>query len=164
MSEPFLGEIRVTSFLFAPQGWALCDGQILSIQQNTALFSLLGTMYGGNGQSTFALPNLQAAAPMHVGNGFVQGQVGGEATHTVTLNEMPSHIHTVGARPSPSTGDPTGAAWAVSTQVAFTGSSDTTMSANALAPISGSQPHDNMPPYLVVNFIIALSGIFPSRN
>jgi microcystin-dependent protein len=164
MSEPFLGEIRTFAFNFAPKGWAFCQGQLLSINQNTALFSLLGTMYGGNGQTTFGLPNLQGRAPLHVGLGSVQGQVGGEETHVLTTSEMPSHNHPVNARPTPAVGSPTGALWAASSKTVFAASSTTTMSAAALSTTGNNQAHDNMPPYLVLNFAIALQGIFPSRN
>jgi microcystin-dependent protein len=170
MSEQFLGEIRMFAFNFPPNGWALCNGQTLPINQNQALFSLLGTTYGGNGTSTFGLPDLQSRAPIHVGTSvggttFVLGSVGGEETHTLTQNEMPSHPHTVSARATASTATPTGASWATSGHAAFSGASNLVpMSGAALANGGGGQPHDNMQPFLAVNFCIALVGIFPSRN
>jgi microcystin-dependent protein len=165
MSEPFLGELRLISFNFAPKGWALCNGQTLAINQNQALFSLLGTFYGGNGQTTFSLPNLQGRAPIHFGNGFNPGQTGGETTHQLTASEMPSHAHAVSAYPTPTTGDPNGAAWAQSTQTAYGAATNLVPMAPAAIGTGGnSQPHDNMPPYLVLNWVIALQGIFPSRN
>ena len=129
MAEPFLAEIRVFSFNFPPKGWAQCNGQLLPINQNQALFSLLGTSYGGNGQTNFALPNLQAKIPIHTGGGFVLGQTGGAETQSV-----------------------------------FSNTPNTAMSTNSVLPVGGSQPHTNSPPSLVLNFCIALVGIFPSRN
>lgn len=177
MSDQFLGEIRIFPFNFAPVGWAMCNGQILPISQNTALFSLLGTYYGGDGQSTFALPNLQGAAPMDMGNGAgltqrVVGQTGGETSVTLALSQIPAHNHQVLASASAgTTNSPAAAGWAVP-HLGKTGinayTADTThnvsMSPAALAMAGGGQAHNNMPPYLVLNFCIALSGIFPSRN
>lgn len=165
MAEPFLSEIRVVSFGFAPRGWALCNGQTLPISQNQALFSLLGTTYGGNGTTTFQLPNLQASMPVHWGNGFNLGQAGGEANHTLLLSEIPAHPHVAqGVSTNASSPSATGEAWASSSQNPYGGSPNTTMSPNALSAAGGSQPHNNMPPYLTLNFIIALQGIFPSRS
>lgn len=169
MSTPYLSEIRIFSFEFAPKGWAMCNGQILSIQQNTALFSLLGTFYGGNGTNNFGLPNLQGRCGIHFGNNFTIGEIGGEEAHTLTTNEMPAHTHTVNG--SGSTGNqpsPAGNFWAVDDAAAVVynvpASGTAPMSSAALSTVGGSQPHNNMAPYLVLNFCIALLGIFPSRN
>jgi microcystin-dependent protein len=165
MSTPFLGEIKIVSFNYAPKGWALCNGQLLPINQNAALFSLLGTFYGGNGTTTFALPNLQARMPVHVGNGYTQGQLGGEVNHTLIVTEIPAHTHAVqGVTSNASSASATGNSWAVTTQNAYAASPNTTLAPAAAASAGGSQPHNNMPPYLVLNFVIALQGIFPSRN
>jgi microcystin-dependent protein len=167
MSEPFLGEIKIVSFNFPPKGWALCNGQFLPINQNQALFSLFGTTYGGNGQTTFALPNLQGRTPIHVGSGFTQGEVGGEFAHTLNSAEMPQHSHfPQAATATPSTGNPSGNLWASNDkQVYFDPpGSLVTMAPQAISNVGGSQAHENMSPYLVLNFIVALQGIFPSRN
>ncbi len=169
MSEPFLGEIRAFSFGFAPRGWAFCRGQLLPINQNQALFALLGTMYGGDGRVSFALPDLQGRAPMHLGPGAgsSQGATGGEVTHTLTQAELPSHTHAVQARPSPGslTSSPAGALWAQSAKTAFGGPTPAVaMAPAALGTAGNGQPHNNMPPYLVLSFAIALEGIFPSRS
>jgi microcystin-dependent protein len=173
MSTPYIGQISITGFNFAPKGWALCNGQLLSIQQNAALFSILGTTYGGNGVTNFQLPNLQGRVGIHMGsspNGsYVEGEVGGEATHTLIQSEMPSHTHTIGAASLGGTSpDPTNHVWAASTDgdslYISANQANVTMSPAALGTGGGSQPHDNMQPYLVVNFIIALQGIFPSRT
>ncbi len=171
MAEYFLGSINMVSFGFAPKGFALCNGQVLPINQNQALFSLLGTFYGGDGISTFALPNLQGATPMHVGtnpsNGHtvVQGQMGGEATHTIIIGEMAGHTHQAqGSSATASALGATGNVWAASTTNPYSNSSNTTMNAAAIGSTGGSQPHDNFQPYLVINFVIALLGTFPSRN
>ena len=174
--DPFVAEIRIFPFNFAPKGWAFCNGQVLPISQNTALFSLLGTTYGGDGLSTFALPNLQGAAPLHPGQGnglslYDLGQSGGAATVTLTGAEMPAHTHAVnGYSGVGSTNDPTNQAWAN----AHTGKAplkmysnlqpNTQMSANAFSASGGSQPHNNLPPYLTLNFCIALQGVFPPRG
>lgn len=167
MSDPFLGEIKIVGFNFAPKGWAQCNGQFLPINQNQALFSLLGTMYGGNGQTTFGLPDFRGKVPIHVGAGFTQGQAGGEAAHTVTQSEMPQHVHV--AMGIDQNGDqivPTSNVLSIVTGLYAGGGSGSLVS---LAPASvtnvgGSQPHDNMQPYLTLTFCIALIGIFPSRN
>lgn len=165
MSTPYLGEIRMFGFGFAPKGWAMTNGQLLAINQNQALFAILGTTYGGNGTTTFALPNLQGATPTHMGPGFNLGQVGGEASHTLTTNEIPSHTHTLMASPNaadqsiPST-DRVLAQGNSAYNTAATG----TMSSAAIGTSGNNQPHNNMPPYLVVGFAIAMVGIFPSRN
>jgi microcystin-dependent protein len=167
MSEPFLGEIRLMSFGFAPKGWAACNGQLLAINQNQALFSILGTTYGGNGQTTFALPNLGGRVPVHTGGGFSLGQQGGEASHTLTANETPTHSHLWNASSAPATsGSPASAVLAASVGAAAFAppSALVAMDPAAVSPAGGSQPHDNTQPYLTVSFCIALQGIFPSRN
>jgi microcystin-dependent protein len=165
MGTPYLGEIRLISWNFPPKGWAFCNGQTLAINQNQAIFALLGTMYGGNGQTTFQLPNLQGATPIHMGNGFIQGQRGGEVSHTVTLSELPQHTHpAVSSSNAASLGDPTGNFWANGSQSAYAATPAQSMNPATVSAIGGSQPHNNMPPYLVMNFIIALQGIFPSQN
>jgi microcystin-dependent protein len=164
MSDPFIAEIKVISFNFPPKGWAFCNGQLLAINQNQALFSILGTTYGGNGQTTFALPNFQARMPIHQGQGFNIGQVGGEVAHTLTINEMPAHNHPAMAAAQTTGASPSGAVWAPPGPVAYAPSTNGTMNAAAISNTGGSQPHNNEAPYLVLNFIIALVGIFPSRN
>jgi microcystin-dependent protein len=165
MSTPFLGEIRIVSFNFAPRGWALCNGQLLPINQYQALFSLLGTTYGGNGIQNFQLPNYQARMPVHVGSGYVQGQSSGEATHTLNQTEMPLHTHSaVGVSTNANSASASGNAWASSFENPYAATPNASMSPAALTNAGGNQPHDNMAPYLTLNFIIALQGIFPSRN
>ncbi len=166
MSTPFLAELKIVSFNFAPKGWALCNGQLLPINQNQALFSLLGTTYGGNGQTTFALPNLQGRLPVHVGNGITLGQSAGEPAHTLILSEMPAHTHpATGSTGGPTAGNPTNSLWATFPSSKPYGTAlDTSMNPQDITSTGGSQQHDNMPPYLVLNVIIALQGIFPSRN
>jgi microcystin-dependent protein len=165
MSEPFLGEIKIFSFNFAPRGWALCNGQLMPINQNQALFSLLGTMYGGDGRTTFALPNLQGRTPIHVGNGFVQGQSAGEQTHTLITSEMPAHTHQgVGSSASADQSSPANALWAATASNAYSSKLNAGMNPAAVGSLGGNQPHENMAPYLTLNFCIALQGIFPSRD
>jgi microcystin-dependent protein len=169
MSTPFLGELRVVAYTFAPRGWAMCNGQVLAINQNTALFSILGTTYGGNGTTNFALPNFQGRAPIHTSSGFSLGASGGEQNHDLTLNEIPQHSHSVnGSSASGNTQTATGNTWAVegsnTTFIYSNEPASALMGGNAIARAGGGQPHNNMQPYLVLNFIIALQGIFPSRN
>lgn len=175
MSDPFVGEIRMFAGNFAPRGWAFCNGQILSIAQNTALFSLLGTTYGGDGRTTFALPNLQNSSPMHQGQGpglttRYLGESGGNATVTLLQSEMPVHTHLPQADASASgQTSPAGSTWGAAGRgrpAAYAANSNpgAVLNAQALAPTGGSQPHNNRSPYLGINFIIALVGIFPSRN
>lgn len=164
--DPYIGEIAMVGFNFAPVGWAFCNGQVLSIASNTALFSLLGTTYGGNGTTTFALPNLQGRFPIHMGTGFALGQSGGSQTHVLTANEIPSHTHALmgdaanGTSPGPAglhvARNPAGIP-------AYGAGSGAAMAATAIGAAGGSQPHNNMPPYLTINFIIATQGIYPSR-
>jgi len=174
MSDPFVAEIRIVGFNFAPKGWALCDGQILSISQNTALFSLLGTTYGGDGRTTFGLPNLQGSVPIHQGQGaglsvYDLGQQGGSSSVTLLESEMPAHGHPVGATVGGGNqASPTGRAWSSlpgrTPPQLFAGAPNTTMSPQAFAVAGSSQPHNNMSPYVVLNFIIALQGVFPPRG
>ena len=172
MAEPFLSEIRMFSFNFAPKGWALCNGQLLPINQNQALFSLLGTTYGGNGQTNFALPNLRGRVPIHEGSGFTLGQAAGQSAHTVTMSEMPAHTHfqtsnmCIGGNVvNAALGDPTNNYWANNGKNQYaTNTFDQVMHPTAVTNVGGSQAHNNMMPYLVINFCIALQGIFPSQN
>jgi microcystin-dependent protein len=171
MAEPFIGEIRMFGFNFPPQGWATCDGQLMSIAQNTALFSLLGTTYGGNGQTTFALPDLRGRMANHQGQGpglspYVMGQVSGTETVTILSSQLPPHTHP--AYPC-STDDPTSGnpknnfPAAVGTSI-YSTTSNASMGSGSTGPAGGGQPLPNLPPYLTINFCIALVGIFPSRN
>ncbi len=165
MSTPFLAEIHIFSFNFPPKGWAFCNGQLLPINQNQALFALLGTTYGGNGQTTFALPNLQGRVPFHIGGGLTLGQTGGETAHTVSISELPQHNHVPGASSAAAnTGNPVSDLWADGGKNNYNTSSNAAMAPGAISNTGGSQPHDNMSPYLALNFCIALQGIFPSQN
>ena len=165
MGTPFLGEVRIVSFNFAPKGWALCNGQLLPINQNQALFSILGTTYGGNGQTTFALPDLRGRVPVHFGASLVEGQMTGEEAHTLNLSEMPAHNHLVSASSAaPDQGSPANNEWASIASGYSTIGPNTTFGPSAITNTGGSQPHNNMQPYLVLNFAISLQGIFPSRN
>lgn len=165
MSEPYLGEIKIMSFNFAPKGWALCNGQLLPINQNQALFSILGTTYGGDGRTTFALPDLRGRVPLHFGNGFTEGERAGEESHNLNISEMPLHTHLGQAKgDSASSDSPTGNFWANGGQQAYRSSANGTMNPTAVSTVGGSQPHNNLSPFLTLNFCIALQGIFPSRN
>jgi len=168
MSQPYVGEIRMFAGNFAPAGWAFCNGAILPISENETLFQLIGTTYGGDGQSTFALPDLRGRVPMHVGNSHIQAEMGGAEQVTLTVNQIPSHTHPVAARSGP--GDqqsPAGKVWAAAaTGAKLYSSLAPTVDTNTsdIAPSGGSQPHENRMPYLAVSFIISLFGIFPSPN
>jgi microcystin-dependent protein len=168
MSEPFMGELRMMSFNFPPKGWALANGQFLPINQNQALFSLLGTTYGGNGQTTFALPNLQGRVPVHMSSGFTLGQAGGETAHTVTMSEMAQHLHLYNASSvAATTNTPTSSLGLATSAGSFLYGAPANlvpMSPDAVTFVGGSQPHNNMQPYLTISFCIALQGIFPSQN
>jgi microcystin-dependent protein len=173
MSEPFIGQITLFAGNFAPRGWAFCNGQLLSIQQNTALFSLLGTTYGGNGQTTFALPDLRGRAPISAGqapglSNYVLGQSGGTETTTLTINQIPAHVHTTVAVSSPDPGtttNPANAVLANSGEVPIYGTSNPQQLAGPTTGLSGSnQPFSNLSPYLTLNYIIALQGIYPPRD
>lgn len=171
MSEPFLGEIRLFGFNFAPTGWAMCNGQILPITQNTALFSLLGIQYGGNGTSTFGLPDLRSRIPLHQGQGvglspYSTGEIVGAETVTLTAAQMPSHSHNVQASNGSATSKkPSGNVPGHPTEDVYSAAPDgTVMDSGMIAPAGQSLPFDNRQPLLVVNFCIALQGIFPSRN
>ncbi len=166
MADPYLGEIRRVAFNFAPKNWAFCNGQILSIPTNQALFALLGTTYGGNGIQTFALPNLQGRTPRGAVDGSGWGRVEGEEYHSLTVNEMPTHTHQVRASSATAAEtSPTAAYWAATEQAAYgTGQPSAQLRPSAISPAGQNAPHENRPPFLVVNYIIALSGIFPSRS
>lgn len=174
MSEPFIAEVRIFAGNFAPRGWAFCNGQLLPIAQNTALFSLVGTTYGGDGRTTLGLPNLQGKAPMHPGNGpgltsRRLGESAGEATHTLSQAQIPSHTHQLRcADETADSGEPGNGFLAESFPLADqqyrSGNPSGVMSATALGAVGGSQPHNNMPPYLTMYFIIALVGLYPSRS
>lgn len=167
MAEPFLSEIRIMSFVFPPKGWALCNGQLLPINQNQALFSLLGTTYGGDGRVNFGLPNLQGRVPIHMGSGHTLGEVGGEQAHTLSISEIPTHVHVMQA--SSTAGDvavPTSALLApgAATQLYGPAANLTSLQPSTVASVGGSQAHLNMQPFLTLSFCIALQGIFPSQT
>jgi len=165
MAEPFLSEIRIMSFAFAPKGWALCNGQLLPINQNQALFSLLGTTFGGDGRVNFALPDMRARVPIHEGSGHTLGERGGEQAHTLSVAEVPTHAHIVQA--SSAVGDavnPTGAVLASASNVFRVADNLTALNPTSVTQAGGSQAHLNMQPFLTLSFCIALQGIFPSQN
>ena len=174
MSSPFVAEVRIYPFNFAPRGWAFCDGQLLPISQNTALFSLLGTTYGGDGKSNFALPNLQGCAPMHPGQGpglslHDLGETGGSDTVSLLESEIPVHSHAVNASALAATSQTPGANVILARSRGFAAYSATTtnlvpLSDQAIAPTGGDQPHNNLMPYLTLNFCIAMQGIYPPRT
>lgn len=166
MAEPFLSEIRLMSFSFPPKGWAFCNGQLLPINQNQALFALLGTTFGGNGQTNFALPDFRGRTPIHVGNGHTLGERGGTQAHTLSMAELPTHTHVLQATGLRATTNvPTDARPAAATTSLYGEPHDlTTLSASSVTNVGGSQAHQNMQPYLTISFCIALQGIFPSPN
>lgn len=181
MSTPFLGEIKIISWNYAPKGWAFCNGQFLPINQNQALFSILGTSYGGNGQTTFALPDFRGRGPIHQGAGFTVGQAGGQEFHTVTMSEMPAHNHfllasaqavaATAANTIPANNKVLAPAIASlqgggtqNVNIYGSGAPNTALNPASTTNIGGSQAHENRQPYTVLNFIIALQGIFPSQN
>jgi microcystin-dependent protein len=167
MAEPFLSEIRIMAFNFPPKGWAFCNGQLLPINQNQALFSLLGTRYGGNGQTNFALPNLRGRVPIHFGQSFNLGEAAGQSAHTITQSEMPEHIHFLqGTSNTTGVVATAGGNLLSATNVTVYGppSALVALDPSSVTNVGGSQPHTNMQPYLVLNFCIALQGIFPSQN
>jgi microcystin-dependent protein len=167
MAEPYLGEIRIMSFGFPPKGWALCNGQLLPINQNQGLYSLLGTAFGGDGRQTFGLPDLRARAPIHEGSGHTLGEKAGEQGHTLSTSELPTHTHVFNASTAGATANPPGGNYLGQSSGVFlygAASNLQPMGASALGPTRGSQAHMNMQPFLVLNFCIALQGIFPSPN
>ena len=170
MAEPFLSEIRLMSFEFAPKGWAPCNGQLLPINQNQALFSLLGTTFGGDGRVNFALPDLRGRTPIHVGSGHTLGERGGEQAHTISIAELPEHVHVANATTAQADANsnspaPTRMAATSNFSSLYTGAAGLqAMAPNALGPVGGSQAHLNMQPFLTLGFCIALQGIFPSPN
>lgn len=169
-STPFLGEIRIFGFGFPPQGWARCDGAFLPINQNQALFSILGTTYGGNGVTTFGLPNLKGRVPIHWGQGpglspYSIGQTGGESSHTLSAVETPQHNHVLSASTAaPNQPSVAGGVWASITSAYVDAAPNATMQNGSLSTVGGGQPHQNMAPYLALNFCIAIQGLFPSQN
>lgn len=165
MAEPFLSEIRIMSFVFAPKGWALCNGQLLPINQNQALFSLLGTTFGGDGRVNFALPDNRGRTPIHVGSGHTLGEKGGEQAHTLSIAELPQHVHLLsGVNANATTNDPTGAALGTAAAAYHGPTTLTALRAASVTNVGGSQAHLNMQPFLTLSFCIALQGIFPSPN
>jgi microcystin-dependent protein len=167
MSSPYIGEIRMFAGNFAPVGWAFCNGALIAIDQNSALFQLIGTTYGGDGQNTFALPNLQSRVPVHVGPGFALGQTGGAETVTLTTSQIPAHTHVPQCQSGGgSLASPQGGLWASDTALNQYDSNAPSVAMNpaAVGSAGGSQPHDNMIPFLTINFILSLFGIFPSQT
>jgi microcystin-dependent protein len=170
VSVPFLAEIKLISFNFPPRGWAFCNGQLLPINQNQALFSLMGTTYGGNGQTNFALPDLRGRTPIMIGSGHTWGERAGEYAHTVSISELPAHLHSIQAttaQAGAATNGPSPSVMPAQSNFSFgygAPNNLTAFASNAVANVGGSQPHTNTQPYLVLNFIIALQGIFPSQN
>jgi microcystin-dependent protein len=165
VSTPFLSEIKIVSFGFAPKGWALCQGQLLPINQNQALFSLLGTTYGGDGRVNFGLPNLQGRTPVHMGSGFTLGQLGGEQAHTLSISEIPTHVHVAnGTANAGNNPIPTGNYLGEADNTYTAAVNLTSLNPATVSATGGSQAHLNMQPFLVLNFCIALQGIFPSQT
>jgi microcystin-dependent protein len=172
MADPFVGEIRLFGGNFAPQGWALCDGRLLAIAQNTALFSLLGTNYGGDGRTTFALPDLRGRAPIHMGQGSGLtprsiGYASGRETVALTAQECPAHSHTASGASGANQPSPVGNFWSTDPNgntAAYSTTANSVMAPGAIGATGAGQPHENMQPYLAVNYIIALAGVFPPRN
>jgi microcystin-dependent protein len=166
MAEPFLSEIRIMSFVFAPKGWALCNGQLLPINQNQALFSLLGTTFGGDGRVNFALPDLRGRTPIHVGSGHTLGERAGEQAHTLSIAELPTHTHVLSATSAGGTTNVvTGNVLAKSLGLQYSGATQlVAMNPESVTSVGGSQAHLNMQPFLTLSFCIALQGIFPSPN
>lgn len=164
MSEPFIGELRLFSFNVIPKGWLPCNGQLLAVNQNQALFSILGTTYGGNGQTTFALPDLRGRVPVHAGNHVSLGQRAGEETHTLTVQEMPDHTHSVSGATTSSSNKAAGNVWGNAPSPMYSAKGTVQMNAQALTSAGGSQPHSNMQPYGVLSYCIATVGIYPSRS
>lgn len=165
MAEPFLSEIRIMSFVFAPKGWALCNGQLMPINQNQALFSLLGTTFGGDGRVNFALPDLRSRTPIHVGSGHTLGERGGEQAHTLSISEIPTHTHMLNGSNTPAeVSSPAGNELAVRANAYTAPQNLVAMSPASIANVGGSQAHLNMQPFLTLSFCIALQGIFPSPN
>jgi microcystin-dependent protein len=165
MSEPFMSEIRIMSFNFPPKGWAFCNGQLLPINQNQALFSLLGTTYGGDGRVTFGLPNLEGRTPMHMGNRHTLGERGGEQSHTLSISELPNHVHSFhGTTNNGNQAAPQNNLFGTFANL-YTGPANlTSLQPSTISNVGGSQPHPNMQPYLTLSFCIALQGVFPSQN
>lgn len=166
MAQPYVGEIRMFAGNFAPAGWMFCSGQLLPISENETLFNLIGTTYGGDGQSTFALPDLQSRVPIHQGNGFILAQTGGVETVTLTVQQIPVHTHPLLASSGNATStDPGNNVLSKTVKLIYrAGPADTPLSPQAGGPTGGSQPHENLQPYLTLNFIISLFGIFPSPS
>ena len=167
MAQAFVGEIRMFGGNFAPVGWMFCEGQLLAISENTALFDLIGTTYGGDGQNTFALPDLRGRFPLHMGNGFVIGQRAGEEGVTLTTNQLPAHNHAAKASGGGNFVSPQNAFWSTDPgggTAAYTSTAAGAMSGNAISGSGSAQPHDNRQPFLAVSFIISLFGIFPSQS
>jgi microcystin-dependent protein len=166
MSNQYVGEIRIFAGNFAPEGWLTCDGTLLPISEFETLFQLIGTTYGGDGQTTFALPDLRSRVPLHQGSGLVLGQLAGEENVTLNVNQIPAHSHPAAANSGAgSQSSPSGGVWAASSANQYSSTAPAVaMSASAIRQAGGSQPHDNMPPYAVLTFIIATTGIFPSQG
>ena len=166
MGTPFLGEIKLISWNYPPKGWAFCNGQLMQINQNQALFSLFGTQYGGNGQTTFALPDLRGRTPMHMGAGFILGEHAGEEAHTITSSEMPAHTHNFMATAADgnNSAPPNNVLARTTNNIYGQPANLTTLKPQTVTNVGGSQAHTNLQPYLVINFVVALIGVFPSRN
>jgi microcystin-dependent protein len=165
VSDPYIGEIRMVGFNFAPMGWTFCNGQLLPIIENDALFSLIGTTYGGDGQNTFAVPNLSGRIPLHAGSGSDLGQIAGQEAVTLTTSQLPPHSHSANASSNAATTtSPAGNVWASWGDGQYGVTADAPMSPTAITEAGGGLPHENRPPFLAINFVICMSGIYPSQN